>query len=77
MVILSTPARYPDLVNFAACIQQERPDGGLVNAATGKPVTANDTCVSRGATLGYDAEATVNTKRAVTQFLATVFHLSQ
>ncbi len=77
MAILSTPARYPDLVNFGGCILEERPGGKLVNPATGLPVNATDACASRGATLGYDAQATAGTKKAVKQFLTAIFRLSQ
>jgi hypothetical protein len=54
---------------------EERADGEIVNVATGKPFSPSDACVSRGATLGYDAAATDEATRAVRAFVAATFRL--
>ena len=69
MAVLSEPKTYPDLQNFGGCFLEERTRGALVNADTGKPVSASDACVSRGATLGYDPNAYAATRKAVRELL--------
>lgn len=44
----------PWAVNFAGCFAEEQADGQMVNRETGRPVTAGDACVTRGATTAYD-----------------------
>ena len=69
MAVLSEPKTYPDLQNFGGCFLEERTRGALVNADTGKPVSASDACVSRGATLGYDPNAYAATRKAVRELV--------
>ena len=69
MAVLSEPKNYPDLQNYAGCFFEERTRGNFVNADTGKPVSATDACVSRGATLGYDPNAYAATRKAVRELV--------
>lgn len=39
-------------------------------------MTPNDSCVSRGATLGYDANADTATRKALKKFFAQIFKLT-
>jgi dienelactone hydrolase len=72
MAVLSEPRNYPELQNFGGCFFEERPRGTLVNADTGKPVSATDACVSRGATLGYDPSAYAATRKAVRELMLKI-----
>ena len=49
--------------------------GEFVDGATGRPAVANDPCVTRGATVGYDPGAQRAAIAGVTQFLRAVFAL--
>jgi hypothetical protein len=69
MAVLSEPKTYPELQNFGGCFLEERTRGSLVNADTGKPVSATDACVSRGATMGYDPNAHAATRKAVRELV--------
>ena len=50
---LAPLVRLPGVQRFA-CAMEERPPAGLVNRATGRPVTRGD-CVQSGVTVGHDA----------------------
>lgn len=75
---LNAPARrIPDAQSLRNCTRQERPGGQLINLETGQPSLGwNDSCVSRGATVGYDPRATAEATQAVKAFLTAVFKLS-
>jgi dienelactone hydrolase len=66
----------PEAVITNRCLLEERAGGEIVNIATGKPFSPSDACVSRGATLGYDATATAEATRAVIAFATATFKLS-
>lgn len=68
--------RTPQVPNTAGCMFEER-IGGVVNAATGKPVVIGDDCVRRGLIGGYDEAAATATRQAVDAFLRRVFRLAQ
>ena len=40
----------------------------------GQPATANDSCIERGATIAYNAEATAAARKDVVEFLTNLFH---
>lgn len=65
----------PDAVTTNRCLLEERREGQIVNVATNQPFSQRDGCVSRGATLGYDATATGEATRAVKAFVAATFKL--
>ena len=73
--LYTPPFVLPDAVTTSRCLLEERADGEIVNVATGKPFSPSDACVSRGATLGYDAAATDEATRAVRAFVAATFRL--
>jgi dienelactone hydrolase len=73
----SVPAlALPQAPNPAGCSYEERADGWLVNAATGKPVTLNDDCVGIGLATAPNAQATATTQAQVRAFLRKVFKLA-
>jgi dienelactone hydrolase len=63
----------PRVVNPSGCFFAEREPGQFVNLETGQPYEPNDRCFSRGATIGYDREAHLQSIRDVKAFLQTVF----
>lgn len=67
----------PDALNTSRCQLEERTVGEIVNVATGQAFNSSDACVSRGATLGYDATATAEATRAIKSFVATTFKLAR
>jgi len=58
------------------CQREERPGGEIFNLETGKPFSRSDTCVTRGATVGYDPRAHAEAVKAVKEFLRSTFKLS-
>ncbi|MFQ5533018.1 MAG: dienelactone hydrolase family protein, partial [Candidatus Methylomirabilales bacterium] len=74
---LSRARFLPRVVNPARCSFIERPAGWLMNRETGQPLTFNDPCFSRGATVGYDPRAHRQAVRAVKALLKTTFKLGQ
>jgi dienelactone hydrolase len=59
------------------CRREERPGGEIINLETGRPFTLNDSCVTRGATVGYDAKAREDAVKAIKDFLRSLWKLSQ
>jgi dienelactone hydrolase len=51
-------------------------DRGLVNSRTGTPYSVNNECIERGVHVAYNEAATVATRKAVKEFLTTVFGLN-
>jgi dienelactone hydrolase len=68
--------QLPQAPNPSRCNYEERADGWLVNAATGKPVTLNDECVGIGLVGASNPQAAAATRAAVKAFLGKVFKLS-
>lgn len=50
------PQRFPDVVNSSACTITQQPDGTFVDEA-GKKFSGASPCMTRGASMGYDARA--------------------
>jgi dienelactone hydrolase len=67
---------YPDAVIPNRCKREERTGGDIYNADTGKPFTWKDACVTRGASVGFDASAYGEAKKAVKAFLIDTFKLN-
>ena len=55
----------------------ERSPGEFVDGVTGSPAVANNPCVTRGATVGYQPAAQRAAIAGVTQFLRSTFNLPQ
>jgi dienelactone hydrolase len=73
--LYSPPRFLPDAVTTSLCRREERAGGKIVNLETGRDFTWSDTCVSRGATVGYDPVATTEATKAVKAFLIGTFKL--
>ncbi|PYT56732.1 MAG: hypothetical protein DMG46_16610 [Acidobacteria bacterium] len=73
--LYSPPVYLPDAVTTKICPREERPDGVIVNLETGRPFSWSDACVTRGATVGYDPQATKEATKAVKAFLISAFKL--
>jgi dienelactone hydrolase len=56
------------------CRFQENPRGVIINSDTGQPATFNDSCIERGVTIAYNAEATDSARKDVVEFLGSVFN---
>jgi hypothetical protein len=55
---------------------EENPVGQIINSQTKKPFNISaDSCVERGATVGYNAQAHSESLKAVKEFLTTTFKL--
>ena len=46
----------------------------IINGDTGQPATFNDTCIERGVTIAYSAEATDAARKDVVEFLSNLFN---
>ncbi len=73
--LYTTALSLPDAVTTNQCPRKERPGGEIVNLETGKPFTWSDTCVKRGATVGYDPVATADATKAVKAFLISTLKI--
>ncbi len=51
------------------CPREEKVRGTILNLETGKPFSWGDTCVKRGASVGYDSAATESAIQSVKEFL--------
>jgi dienelactone hydrolase len=65
----------PQVLNARACLFTEQPDGRFtaVHKDTGARASPDSPCVTRGATIGYNARAREKSVQDVKLFLATVF----
>ncbi len=66
----------PDAEVSTRCRREERPGGEIFNLETGQSFSSKDTCVTRGATVGYNAQAHAEAVKAVKGFLTSTFKLS-
>jgi len=65
------PRDNPREQNASRCFWEERPEGHLVNRATGQPFTVSDPCVFLGGSSGPDRAAYRESLRAVKTLLGT------
>jgi dienelactone hydrolase len=72
----ASPARRSESQARGHCLLSENPVGRIVNRDTGRPLTANDACIGRGATLGYDVRAHAKAIADVKGVLQKAFVLS-
>ena len=56
------------------CRFEEKAQGVIINRDTGQPATVNDTCIERGVTIAYNAEATDAARKDVVEFLSNLFN---
>jgi dienelactone hydrolase len=61
--------RLPDVLNLSQCVFIQRPDGGFVTEDS-RPVARDAPCITRGATIGYNAVAHRKSIADVQAFLA-------
>jgi dienelactone hydrolase len=65
----------PNAQNPARCRIAERAAGEVINAETGTPFKFDDPCMTRGASIGYDAQAHAAATQAVKEFLRSLWKL--
>jgi len=74
--VFKAPVRLPEAQTPRNCRLEENPVGQIINSQTKKPYNINvDSCVERGATIGYNAQAHRESLKAVKEFLTTTFKL--
>ncbi len=66
----------PDAMISSNCRCEENQAGDIINLDTGKTFSWNDTCVTRGATVGYDGDAHRQAMNSVTDFLRRQWNLN-
>src|SRR5258708_11284067 len=66
--------QLPQALTGRKCHFDEKQRGVVINNDTGQPATANDSCIERGATIAYNAEATAAARKDVVEFLTNLFH---
>ena len=66
--------QLPQALTGRKCRFEEKQPGVIINNDTGQPATANDSCIERGATIAYNAEATAAARKDVVEFLTNLFH---
>jgi dienelactone hydrolase len=69
---LLPPALELPKAQKTSCILVEDASGAMIDQATGKPWAPDDPCNGVGAHIGYSAEATATTLKAVNAFVVTV-----
>jgi dienelactone hydrolase len=69
------PLNLPDAQTARNCQLAENDRGQVVNSKTSTPFTMSDSCMERGAHVGYDEAAATATVKAVKDFLTTAFQL--
>ncbi len=72
---MKSPLRIPGAQVTRRCDLEEGPGGTVIDAATGKPFSYEDSCVDRGVTIGYDAAARSKAELAVRALLTRALGL--
>jgi dienelactone hydrolase len=67
--LFQSERNFPDTEVLTRCNREERAGGEIFNVDTGKPFSLQDACVTRGATVGFDANAYGETLKAVESFV--------
>jgi dienelactone hydrolase len=70
-----TPTVAKGSQSVRACKLKEEPLGTIINAETGQPFTYTDPCVQTDPHTGYNEPAANSTRKAVKDFVRTVFKL--
>ena len=66
--------QIPQAQTWRKCRLEEKPQGVIVNSDTGQPAGYNDSCIERGVTIAYNAEATSAARKDVVEFLTKLFN---
>jgi dienelactone hydrolase len=66
--------QLPQALTARKCHFEEKPQGVIINSDTGQPATPNDSCIERGVTIAYNAEATDAARKDVVEFLSKLFN---
>lgn len=66
--------QLPQAQTWRKCAYEEKPQGVLVNRDTGQPASFNDSCIERGTTIAFNAEATDGARKDVVEFLGKLFN---
>jgi dienelactone hydrolase len=70
-----TPTISKGVQSFRACKLKEEPLGTIINAESGQPFTYQDPCIQTDAHTGYNEAAANATRKAVKDFVRSVFKL--
>jgi dienelactone hydrolase len=70
-----TPTVAKSAQSVRACKLKEEPLGTIINAETGQPFSYKDLCVQTDPHIGYNEPAANATRKAVKEFVRTVFKL--
>jgi dienelactone hydrolase len=65
--------QVPQAQTWRKCSMEEKPLGVIINRETAQPASFNDSCIERGVTVAYNAEATDASRKDVADFLANLF----
>jgi len=65
----------PDAAVSNNCRRAEIEPGNIINLDTGNPFSWNDSCVTRGATVGHNQQAREEAVKSVQQFFETLWRL--
>ena len=71
-----SPVRRLETQSRSRCQLNESPVGRIVNRDTGLPLTSDDACIGRGATVGYDARTHTKAIADAKAVLQRAFRLS-
>lgn len=66
--------KLPQAQTWRKCAYEEKPQGVIVNSDTGQPASFNESCIERGTTIAYNAEATDGARKDVVEFLGKLFN---
>lgn len=73
--LYSPPKFLADAVTTMHCSRREQSAGMIVNVDTGQPSRWSDSCVERGATVGFDPTATAEATKVLKHFLIVTWKL--
>lgn len=65
--------QIPQAQTWRKCRLEEKPQGMIINSDTQQPASFNDSCIERGVTVAYNAEATNAARKDVVDFLNKTF----
>ncbi len=66
--------QIPQAQTWRKCRMEEKPQGVIINSDTQQPASFSDSCIERGVTVAYSAEATDAARKDVVEFLNRVFN---
>lgn len=69
---LKVPKKLPQAQTTRNCSREESADGIILNSVTKQAFSMKDSCVERGTTLSYSAQATAEARKAIQEFVQQV-----